>query len=77
MKKIGLFSQILIYDYAPKTSTQKWQKTECNFSSNFLAQKGLSGLKVFKNRKFFEKNWWEHGSFDFFSGVHNSIKKKI
>ena len=62
---------------APKTSTQKWQKTEHNFSSNFLAQKDFSGPEVIKNRKFFEKNWWNHGSFDFFLVYIPSLKKKI
>ena len=61
---------------APKTSTQKWQKTEHNFSSNFLARKDFSGPEVIESRKIFEKKWWEHGSFDFFSGLHTSIEKK-
>ena len=59
-----------------KASTQKWQKTERNFSSNFFAQKDLPGSEVFKNRKNFEKNWWEHGSFDFFFWFTYLHKKK-
>ena len=62
---------------APKTLTKKWHYIERHFSSNFFAQTDSSGPEVFKNRQIFEKNCWEHGSFDFFSGLYTSIKKNL
>ena len=62
---------------APKTLTKKWHYIERHFSSIFFAQTDSSGPEVFKNRQIFEKNCWEHGSFDFFSGLYTSIEKKI
>ena len=60
-----------------KLQPKNGKKTERNFSSNFFAQKDLPGSEVFKNRKNFEKNWWEHGSFDFFFWFTYLHKKKI